>query len=209
MPQAQTCRSEEVLNRLPKCPRSPTNPEKILNSGNELKDLLKSKGLAFFKQQNELVFEREKQRLKLTSTFQMAAKPSFRRQDLGIGEAPTSDGRNLERVLDRPPKCPSSPKNPKRILNRGNELKDLLKQNGLASFKQQNELVFERQKQRLKLRSSFQTAEKPSSRRQGSGVGEAVTSEESNFEWRIANPGFPCALPPGSLGASLAHNYGK
>jgi hypothetical protein len=36
------------------------NRKKILNRGNELKDLLKAKGLEFFGVENELVFERKK-----------------------------------------------------------------------------------------------------------------------------------------------------
>jgi hypothetical protein len=168
---------------------------------------LKSNGLAFFKQQNELVFERPKQPLKLKSTFQTAGKPRSRSQGSGVGGAATSEERTSERVLNRRSKCPSPPENPKKILSRGNELKDSLKSNGLAFFKRQNELVFERPKQPLKLKSTFQTAGKPRSKSQGSGVGGAVTSEERNLKRRMVNREPRISSPRYQQGASPAHNH--
>jgi hypothetical protein len=166
MPEAQKYRSEGILNRHRKCLSLPNNPRKILNRGNELKDLLKPKGLAFFRQQNELVFERQKQRFELKSRFLRDGQPSSRRQGSGIGETVTSDERNSERVLNRRLKWRRPPRNPEKILNRGNELKDLLKPKGLEFFRQQNELLFEHQKQCLKpkitvpraLRAKFQAS---------------------------------------------------
>jgi hypothetical protein len=208
MPDARPCRSEGVLNRRSKCPRSPKTPKKILNRGNELKDLLKPKGLAFFTQQNELVFERPKQPLKLKSTFQTAGKPRSRRQGSGVGEALTCAERNSERVLNRRPKCPSPPENPKKILNRGNELKDLLKPKGLAFFKQQNELVFERPKQRLKPKSTVPRTLRAKSQAPRLGCrGKTVTSEERNFKRRTVNREPRISLPRYQQGVSPAHNH--
>ena len=185
MPEAWPSRSEGVLNQCPKCPRSPKNQKKILNRGNELKGLLKSNGLEFFRQQNELVFERQQQCLKLRSKFQTAGKRGSIRPGSGVGKAPTGDERNSERVWNRRPECPTSPKNPKKTLNRGNELKDLLKPKGLAFFTQQNKLVFKRQKQPLKPKSTLQTNAKPSSR--GPRLWHRGTSDERRAQLRIAN----------------------
>jgi hypothetical protein len=49
-------RFQGLLNRPPGCGRLAQNPKKILNKGNELKDLLKTQGLAFSGSQNEPLF---------------------------------------------------------------------------------------------------------------------------------------------------------
>src|SRR5208283_3368427 len=173
MPDAQPCRFERILNRRPKRPLSPQNSKKILNRTSEASILLKTNGSTLLRLQNEPIFERRKQRVKLKRTFQMAGKPASRRQR--CRRVPDERPCRSKRTLNRLPKCPRPPKNPKKIPNRGNELKDLLKPKGLTSLSQQNELVFERQKQLLKLRSPFQTTGKPCSRRRDLSIAEAVT----------------------------------
>jgi hypothetical protein len=65
MTKALADRSQGVLNRAAGGGKSAQNAKKILNRGNELKNLLKAKELAFSGAQNELVFERSKCQSKL------------------------------------------------------------------------------------------------------------------------------------------------
>jgi hypothetical protein len=74
------------------CERSPQNAKKILNSGNEPKDLLKRKKLSVFGWKNELVFECEKRRFEGKNRCQVTG---FR------GWGPGMTGEGLARVKPR------------------------------------------------------------------------------------------------------------
>jgi hypothetical protein len=64
MENAGTERAKGTRNRLGGGAKRPANAKKILNRGNEPKDLLKTKDLAFSGAQNELFFECKKARSK-------------------------------------------------------------------------------------------------------------------------------------------------
>jgi hypothetical protein len=73
---------EGALNRPGTGGKWGENTKKILNRGNEAKDLLKRQDLAFSGAQNELFLECKKPRSKWESRFQV---PGFKCQLLGLG----------------------------------------------------------------------------------------------------------------------------
>jgi hypothetical protein len=61
-------RLQGVPNQPPGCGRGAQNGKKILNRRNELKDLLKTRGLAFSEAKNELFFKSRKRPSKPTTS---------------------------------------------------------------------------------------------------------------------------------------------
>jgi dsDNA-binding SOS-regulon protein len=131
----------------PQARETAANAEKMLNRGNELKDLLKIQHLALFEAKNELKtnsFLRAKCLLNCKKDRtsrgehlrdgQRAGDPQRRSRPAMLPVAVRGGG------FEYGPQGRKTVGNAEKMLNRGNELKDLLKIQHLALFEAKNEL---------------------------------------------------------------------
>ena len=85
-------RGKQVANRRGSGGKCVENGKKILNRGNEPKNVLKGKGLAFLGAKNELVFERKKAQTKRKMGPKIDELPrSFVAREMLLGDVGLSD----------------------------------------------------------------------------------------------------------------------